>query len=210
VNIPAGGRVDLGFVVPPDGVRVQFSSGAAMTFGSDPTGGTAPRQPRDVVDLLSYGEPGELGFDPDAPDRRFDYRIGRRPGFLDGRPGMWWTINGHMFPEVPMFMVEEGDVVVFEIENKSSAPHPMHLHGHHAVVLSRDGKDATGSPWWVDSLEVKVGESYEIALVADNPGIWMDHCHNLPHAAQGLIAHMMYGGITSSFKIGDDADNEPE
>ena len=55
----------------------------------------------------------------------------------------------------------------------------MHLHGHHAVVLSRDGEPATGSPWWVDSLEVEDGETYEIAFVADNPGIWMDHCHNL-------------------------------
>jgi hypothetical protein len=26
------------------------------------------------------------------------------------------------------------------------------------------------------------GHEYEIAFVADNPGIWMDHCHNLPHA----------------------------
>jgi FtsP/CotA-like multicopper oxidase with cupredoxin domain len=86
----------------------------------------------------------------------------------------------------------------------------MHLHGHHAVVLSRNGQPATGSPGWVDSLEVKVGERFEIAFVADNPGIWMDHCHNLPHASEGLVAHMMYGGVTSSFKIGDDAGNEPE
>ena len=27
----------------------------------------------------------------------------------------------------------------------------MHLHGHHLLVLSRDGVAATGSPWWVDS-----------------------------------------------------------
>ena len=109
-----------------------------------------------------------------------------------------------------MFMVEEGDVVVFDIENDSGDPHPMHLHGHHVVVLSRDGEEATGSPWWVDSLEVKVGESYRVAFVADNPGIWMDHCHNLPHAAEGLVAHLMYGGVDSSFKIGDDVGNEPE
>ena len=38
----------------------------------------------------------------------------------------------------------------------------------------------------------------------------MDHCHNLPHAAEGLVAHLMYDGVTSSFRIGGDADNEPE
>ena len=58
----------------------------------------------------------------------------------------------------------------------------MHLHGHHALVLARNGVAATGSPWWVDSLNVRDDETYDIAFVADNPGIWMDHCHNLEHA----------------------------
>ena len=58
----------------------------------------------------------------------------------------------------------------------------MHLHGHHALVLSRDGMKATGSPWWFDSLEVQNGETFDVAFVADNPGMWMDHCHNLKHA----------------------------
>jgi FtsP/CotA-like multicopper oxidase with cupredoxin domain len=86
----------------------------------------------------------------------------------------------------------------------------MHLHGHHAVVLSRNGDEATGSPWWVDSLNVKNGETYEIAFVADNPGVWLDHCHNLPHASEGLLAHLMYDGYTTPYRIGGDPNNEPE
>nr|WP_235941705.1 multicopper oxidase domain-containing protein [Paenibacillus puerhi] len=31
------------------------------------------------------------------------------------------------------------------------------------------------------------GESYEVAFIADNPGMWMDHCHNLDHAATEMI-----------------------
>ena len=50
----------------------------------------------------------------------------------------------------------------------------------------------------------------EIAFVADNPGIWMDHCHNLKHAAQGLVAHLMYTGVTEPYRLGDDSGNEPE
>lgn len=209
-GIPAGGRVDLGFVVPDGGVRVDFGGSTSMVFGDDPTAGETPRPPRESVDLLTYGEPAGIGFDTDDPDRDFEYRIGKRPGFLDGRPGMWWSINGHLFPDVPMFMVDEGDVVVFEIDNGSGDNHPMHLHGHHAVVLSRDGEPATGSPWWVDSLEVKDGETYEIAFLADNPGLWMDHCHNLTHAAEGLVAHLMYTGVESSFRVGGNHDNHPE
>ena len=118
-------------------------------------------------------------------------------------------MNGHLFPDVPMYMVSEGDVVVFEIDNSSGDNHPMHLHGHHAVVLSRDGEPATGSPWWVDSLEVRDGETFEIAFVADNPGIWMDHCHNLSHAAEGLVAHLMYTGVESSFLVGGEPATSP-
>ena len=210
VRVPAGGRVDLGVVVPETGARVDFAGQTAMLLGSDPAVGGTPDQPEDFLDQLSYGSPAALPFDADAPDRRFDYTIGRRLGFLDGKPGQWWTINGGIFPDVPMYMVEEGDVVVFTITNDSDESHPMHLHGHHAVVLSRDGVAATGSPWWVDSLEVAAGEEYEIAFVADNPGLWMDHCHNLPHAVEGLVAHLMYMGVESSYKVGDDADNQPE
>ena len=38
----------------------------------------------------------------------------------------------------------------------------------------------------------------------------MDHCHNLPHAAEGLVAHLMYAGVSSSYEIGGEADNHPE
>jgi FtsP/CotA-like multicopper oxidase with cupredoxin domain len=206
--LPAGGRVDLGVTVPEGGARVDFGGTTAMVLGEDPGGATVA--PTDELDLLSYGEPAELGFDPEAADREFDYRIGRRPGFLDGVPGLWWTVNGKMYPDVPMYMVSEGDVVVFDVENASDDAHPMHLHGHHAVVVSRDGEPATGSPWWVDSLEVRPGETFRIAFVADNPGIWMDHCHNLPHAVEGLVAHLMYDGVTSSYRVGGDLGNEPE
>jgi FtsP/CotA-like multicopper oxidase with cupredoxin domain len=162
------------------------------------------------VDLLTYGEPADVGFDPAQADRRFRYDIGRLPGFLDGAPGYWWTINGGIMPAVPMYMVQEGDVVVMTIANNSGEVHPMHLHGHHLLVLSRDGEPSSGSPWWVDSLNVEHGETYEVAFVADNPGIWMDHCHNLPHAAEGLMTHVAYVGVSTPFRLGRESGNDPE
>jgi FtsP/CotA-like multicopper oxidase with cupredoxin domain len=204
VRLTAGGRVDLEVTAP---ARIELGGTSGLVLGS---GGPAVPQPDRLVDLLTYGTPAPLGFDPDRADRQFRYSIGRRPGFLDGRPGLWWSINGHLFPDVPMFVVEEGDVVRMHLENHSGAVHPMHLHGHHAVVLARNGVEATGSPWWIDSLDVASGDNYDIAFVADNPGIWMDHCHNLPHAAQGLVAHLMYAGLTEPFRVGGGKDNQPE
>jgi FtsP/CotA-like multicopper oxidase with cupredoxin domain len=75
-------------------------------------------------------------------------------------------------------------------------------------VLSRDGEPSTGSPWWTDSLELAAGERYDVAFVADNPGIWSDHCHNLTHAEDGLVVHLMYAGVAPSYRIG--GGNTPE
>ncbi len=212
LTLTAGARADLEVTVPDTGaVRVQVGGATAVVVGPDGVDvPEEPAQPDADLDLLSYGTAADLPFDPAEADRRFDYAIGRRPGFVNGRPGLWWSINGKLFPDVPMFMVEERDVVVFRIENDSGESHPMHLHGHHAVVLSRNGEPATGSPWWVDSLEVASGDEYEIAFRADNPGVWMDHCHNLPHAKEGLVAHLMYAGVTTPYEVGPATGNTPE
>ena len=78
------------------------------------------------------------------------------------------------------------------------------------LSLSRNGVIATGSPWWIDSLNVLDGETYDIAFVATNPGIWLDHCHHLKHAAQGMVAHLMYEGVSTPYQIGGAAGNQPE
>ena len=204
VRLTAGGRVDVEVLAP---ARVQLGRATSVVVGG---GADLVDRPRDELDLLAYGSPAPLGFDPDAADRRFEYAVGRRPGFLDGRPGMWWSVNGRLFPDVPMYVVEEGDVVRMTISNTSGEAHPMHLHGHHAVVLSRNGEPATGSPWVVDSLDVAHDDTYELAFVADNPGLWMDHCHNLPHAADGLVAHLAYEGVRTPYLVGGEAANRPE
>ena len=38
----------------------------------------------------------------------------------------------------------------------------------------------------------------------------MDHCHNLTHAAEGLVAHLMYEGATEPYVAGGDGGNAPE
>jgi FtsP/CotA-like multicopper oxidase with cupredoxin domain len=209
--IPAGGRADVAVQAPPRGAVGLHVGGARSMLVGDPAA-SAPNapQPSETLDLLAYGHPAALGLDVSSPDRSFDYVIARRFGLIDGRPGNFWTINGRMFPDVPMFHVSEGDVVVMHLRNDSGDVHPMHLHGHHVVVLARDGVAASGSPWIVDSLDVHPGERYDIAFLADNPGIWSDHCHTLPHAADGLVAHVMYEGVTTPFTINGAAANRPE
>ncbi|MFL6088613.1 MAG: multicopper oxidase family protein [Aeromicrobium sp.] len=208
LEIPAGGRADLEVKVPKKGAaRVQVGAATAYIIGPRVAYPDAPPQPTKPLDLLSYGS-GTAKMP--KPNRTFEYSIGRRPGFLDGRPGVWWTINGHMLPDVPMFMLRTGDVVKFHIDNHSGEVHPMHLHGHHALVVAHNDKPVKGGPLWVDSIDVANGETLDLVFRADNPGIWMDHCHNLQHAVEGLVSHVMYEGVTTPYKFGGKAANQPE
>ncbi|WP_281178521.1 multicopper oxidase domain-containing protein [Streptosporangium amethystogenes] len=53
-----------------------------------------------------------------------------------------------------------------------------------------------------DTFDVRPGEVWEVAFRAANPGVWMNHCHNLAHADQGMALHLRYEGVTSPFHGG--------
>jgi FtsP/CotA-like multicopper oxidase with cupredoxin domain len=206
-----GARYDVEFVQPRYSVRLGVDgSPTALMLGRDPQIRIEGALGEDF-DPIGYGRPrATLLGTTDRFDRTFVLDIGKRIGFMQGRPGYHWSINGKLFPETPMYMVRRGDLVKMRIVNNTDVVHPMHLHGHHVLVLSRDGKPSTGSPWWVDTLNVQGDEEYEVAFRADNPGIWMDHCHNLPHARDGMTMHVAYEGVTTPFRLGDDPGNHPE
>ena len=212
LTLGGGARYDVSFVMPNTGVRLGIDgSPTGLVLGRGGQGELPEVRVRAEFDPAGYGRPkptllgGTTRF-----DRSFLLDIGKRIGFLDGKPGYHWSINGKLFPKTPMYMVRRGDLVKMRIVNNTGTVHPMHLHGHHVLVLSRDGKRTTGSPWWVDTLNVHPDEEFEVAFRADNPGIWMDHCHNLPHAVDGMTMHVAYEGISTPFRVGGDAENHPE
>ena len=106
--------------------------------------------------------------------------------------GMFWTVNGEVLPEghhhpEPMLRRVRGKSYVLELVNDTSWHHPIHLHGHVFRVLSRNGRTVEGMEW-ADTVLVDPDQRAEIALVADNPGDWMFHCHVLEHQASGMMA----------------------
>ena len=211
LDVGAGARYDIAFDMPEGPVRLGVAgSETALFLSRDGTGELDSPPELPVFDPATYGRPRTTIFDGAEFDRTFELKIGQKFGFFDGKPGRHWSVNGEIFPDTPMYVVREGDLVKMRIENDSGSVHPMHLHGHHVLVLSRDGKLTTGSPWWVDTLNVASGEEYEVAFRADNPGVWMDHCHNLPHAADGLTMHLMYDGVSTPFRLGGHDHNHPE
>ncbi|MFF6877534.1 multicopper oxidase domain-containing protein [Streptomyces sp. NPDC012474] len=143
-------------------------------------------------------------------DRDFHLVLGNSLGFFDGRPMVLWTVNNAVYPDIPALLVREGDRVRVSFVNRSLDDHPMHLHGHRMLVLSRNGQRATGSPWWTDTLNIAPGERFEVAFRADNPGLWMDHCHNLDHARDGMVLHLAYDGVATPYEAGSATGNLPE
>jgi len=208
VPVPAGGRYDLAFPMPANPVRLGVR-GEDVGLVLDPGHGAVPE-----VQFGADFDPAVYGA-PSAPvprhfDRHFAVNIGRRLGFFEGglHFGWQWTINGKAFPRMPMYMLRSGETVEFRFANHSHVAHPMHLHGHHMLVFARDGRPVT--PWWSDTLEIGQGERFDVAVLAQNPGVWMFHCHNLPHAEHGLVTHVGYEGVSTPFRMGKSSGNEPE
>ena len=208
IEVGAGGRYDVTFRMPNGAAAVQVvDSKAALVLSPNGQGEPAPAGSGQVFDpgarAAAVPKLADAKF-----DRTFELKIGKKPGFLDGKPGLHWSLNGKLYPRTPMFEVERGDLVRLELVNDTSSIHPMHLHGHHFLVLSRDGKAVR--PWSTDTLEMQPHERYTVAFRANNPGLWMLHCHNLGHAADGLTMHLMYAGVTTPFRAGKSAHNDPE
>ena len=103
--------------------------------------------------------------------------------------GLAWAINGvaakgHMHE--PLLTLRLNRSYVLNLINDTVWPHPMHLHGHSFRVITRNGKP-TSRREWQDTVLLEAREKAEIALVADNPGDWMFHCHILEHQLGGMM-----------------------
>lgn len=208
IAVPAGGRYDLAFRMPSSPVRLAVR-GQDVGLVLDPGRGVVPEAQFGAdFDPATYGAPAAAV--PAHFDRHFKVDLGRRLGFFKGGMhfGWQWTINGKTFPRMPMYMLRRGETVEFSFSNHSHIAHPMHLHGHHMLVFARDSRRIT--PWWSDTLEIGNGDRYDVAVFAENPGVWMFHCHNLPHAAHGLVTHVSYAGVATPFEMGSNSGNEPE
>jgi FtsP/CotA-like multicopper oxidase with cupredoxin domain len=132
---------------------------------------------------------GLLGAFIVEPDRR-DWDVEQTMVLGDGPLG--FTLNGKGFPATSPISVNVGQRVFVRFLNEGQQIHPMHLHGFHFTVVSRDGRPV--APYEVDTLAVAPGERYDVVFTASLPGIWAFHCHILSHAES---EHGMHGMVTA-------------
>ncbi|RWO41241.1 multicopper oxidase domain-containing protein, partial [Mesorhizobium sp.] len=120
--------------------------------------------------------------------------VGGMMGSMGGMMNMMhsggiWFINGiaaegHVMD--PMLTLARDKSHAIAMTNATAWHHPIHLHGHSFRVISRNGKPSKHREWQ-DTVLMSPRERVEIALVADNPGDWMLHCHILEHQAAGMM-----------------------
>jgi FtsP/CotA-like multicopper oxidase with cupredoxin domain len=223
-----GQRADLEFTMPPRGaVRLVDSrvagapsllqaffgapahAGETVTFGAGPTPAVSGAGRVPTFDPLTYGRPSA---DPTTaqPDVTAPVVLAEGPGFHDGTVQLVHTINGSASPAVPPISVRTGQLVRLHLVNDTGEFHPMHLHGHVMTVLSVNGRRPTGSPPHLDTVLLGPHDVVDVAFRADNPGIWMLHCHVLLHATMGMSMTINYVGVTTPFTMGARSGNTPE
>jgi len=109
----------------------------------------------------------------------------------DGAHG--YTFNGKSFPATDPLVAKLGQKIRIRFMNEGMMIHPMHLHGMHMTVISKDGWPVP-APWKCDTLNVAPGERWDVIVNCNNPGTWAFHCHILPHAESAMG---MFGMVTA-------------
>ncbi|MBI1755122.1 multicopper oxidase domain-containing protein [Candidatus Azambacteria bacterium] len=109
-----------------------------------------------------------------------------------------FTINGRSFPDSEPIMVNKGERVRLRLINAgTSTIHPMHLHGHQFKIVATDGNAVPQAAQLTkNTIALNPGETYDIEFTAENPGVWVFHCHELHHAGAGMIVPVIYEGYT--------------
>ena len=149
-----------------------------------------------VFDLTGYGSGGNKLFTLEEK-YDIDYKVDLNTD--TGNNELKYTINGKVFKELPALKLKTGNLVKMTYINNSKVDHPMHLHGHFFQMLSKNGKPASGAVITKDTLLIKPGEEYVVAFRADNPGSWVQHCHELHHASAGMMQAIEYTDFTSNY-----------
>jgi len=100
--------------------------------------------------------------------------------------GQAWDINDKTCADRPIAKLKRDGHYIFVLRNMAQYQHPIHLHGLIFKVLDSNRRKI--EPYYTDTFLLGKNETARIAFVADNPGVWMFHCHVIDHMETGLMA----------------------
>ena len=191
-----GMRIDLALKVPAAGTELSLRNGPvrlATLRGqvvTDPVvaGGSdwPPALPANPISQPDLQTAETLRFS-------FEWVGSLSQNTVNGAPASYWQINGEAWDnndkncaDKPIAKLKLGQSYIFELRNMAQYQHPIHLHGMSFKVLSSNRHKVI--PYFTDTYLLGKNEIARVALVADNPGSWMFHCHVIDHMETGLMA----------------------
>jgi multicopper oxidase len=114
------------------------------------------------------------------PDRTIKIRLSGGMAKYD------WGFDGKAYSPDVRHEVRAGERVRLVFSNPTEMWHPLHLHGHTFAVA-----DTAGGPR-KDTAVILPNGTLTADFDADNPGLWMVHCHNVYHAEAGMMTVVGY------------------
>jgi iron transport multicopper oxidase len=105
-------------------------------------------------------------------------------------------MNPQIYGQVNAQVLQYGQVVEIDLNNHDDRAHPFHLHGHQFQIINRAGNEpqwpglysTPAVPMRRDVVVVYPGVGVTLRFIANNPGVWLFHCHTEFHVEAGMTA----------------------
>ncbi|MEU2622738.1 multicopper oxidase family protein [Streptomyces sp. NPDC007157] len=136
---------------------------------------------REIVQARRLLPAESVRMDDRKPDR--DLRI-RITGTMERYD---WGFDHKTYDVRQRHAVRAGERVRLTLINATDMWHPMHLHGHTFAVTGLNSEGARK-----DTTIVLPHRKLVLDFDADNPGLWMLHCHNQYHSESGMMTVLGY------------------
>lgn len=151
--------------------------------GAAPAPSTRPKELKGrllTADKLRAARPVAL------PSRRPDRTIRLR--LTGGMAKYDWAFDKKPYSPDRRHPVRAGERVRLVFANSTTMWHPLHLHGHTFALANVAGGARK------DTAIIQPNGTLTVDFDADNPGLWMIHCHNVYHSEAGMMTVLGYRG----------------
>lgn len=126
-----------------------------------------------------------------APQRTQSIVLNDRGMGMGMGMGGSFTINGRVFdPGRDDLTLRAGIPEEWIVRNDGMMDHPLHIHGCAFQLVASTRSDIASDPRlgaFMDTVNVRSGETLRVHLQIDGPGRRMFHCHILEHEDQGMM-----------------------
>ncbi|MFC7309757.1 multicopper oxidase family protein [Streptomyces monticola] len=150
-------------------------------------GGAAPKpdvRPKELSGKLLTADKLTAAESAALPSRKPDRTIKLR--LTGGMAKYDWAFDKKPYDPSVRHPVRSGERVRLVFANSTTMWHPLHLHGHTFALANTAGGPRK------DTAVILPNGTLSVDFDADNPGLWMIHCHNVYHSEAGMMTVLGY------------------